>query len=100
MHRPRRVLVLSAVFVAIGICAALVWFARSREKPPQTVKLQVVEPVVVATLKDQFRCTLYYTPLETGFSDAGGFNMKSETRIGLNGREFPHDFLAAVEKEG
>ncbi len=45
-------------------------------------------------------CTLYYTPKETGFTAARGFNTHMETRPGLKGRKYPRDFLLAVKKEG
>ena len=45
-------------------------------------------------------CTLYYTPIETGFTAAGGFDVRKETRPGLQGRKYPRDFLLAVKKEG
>src|SRR4051794_9584529 len=89
-----------AALAVIIPCVALTWIVRSRHKSPPSVRLQVAEPLVLAIFKDQFRCTLYYTPLETGFRADDGFNTKSESRAGLEGREFPHDFLLAVEKEG
>jgi hypothetical protein len=45
-------------------------------------------------------CTLYYTPMESGFTAARGFDARMETRRGLKGRKYPHDFLLAVRKEG
>ena len=45
-------------------------------------------------------CTLYYTPKESGFSAARGFDARMETRRGLKGRKYPRDFLLAVKKEG
>ena len=45
-------------------------------------------------------CTLYYTPMETGFTAARGFDVRKETRPGLEGRKYPRDFLLAVKKEG
>jgi hypothetical protein len=45
-------------------------------------------------------CTLYYTPMESGFTAARGFDARMETRRGLKGRKYPHDFLLAVKKEG
>lgn len=45
-------------------------------------------------------CTVYYTPLEEGFTADRGFDMTPETKPGLGGRKFPRDFLAAVYIEG
>jgi hypothetical protein len=45
-------------------------------------------------------CTLYYTPKESGFTAARGFNARMETRRGLKGHKYPRDFLLAVKKEG
>ena len=45
-------------------------------------------------------CTLYYTPKESGFTAARGFNARRETRPGLKGHKYPRDFLLAVKKEG
>ncbi len=45
-------------------------------------------------------CTIYYTPMESGFVAARGFDVRLETRPGLKGRKYPHDFLLAVKKEG
>ena len=45
-------------------------------------------------------CTLYYTPMESGFTADRGFDVTPVTRPGLGGRKYPIDFLAAVKKEG
>ena len=45
-------------------------------------------------------CTLYYTPVESGFSAARGFDATRITRPGLHGRKYPRDFLRSVQKEG
>jgi hypothetical protein len=45
-------------------------------------------------------CTLYYTPMESGFTAERGFDVTPITRPGLSGRKYPADFLAAVKKEG
>ena len=45
-------------------------------------------------------CTVYYTPLETGFTADRGFDMTLETRTGLGGRKYTKDFLRAVSVEG
>jgi hypothetical protein len=45
-------------------------------------------------------CTLYFTPMESGFTAARGFDATPITRPGLSGRKYPRDFLSAVKKEG
>jgi hypothetical protein len=45
-------------------------------------------------------CTLYYTPIESGFTEERGFDMTPETRPGLRGRMYPRDFLRAIRLEG
>lgn len=59
----------------------------------------VVEETL-ASFKNRFRCTIYYTPKETGFTSDAGFDLTPETRSGLDQRVFPRDFLLAVQKEG
>jgi hypothetical protein len=45
-------------------------------------------------------CTIYYTPMESGFTPERGFDVRSETRPGLRGRKYSRDFLEAVKMEG
>ena len=45
-------------------------------------------------------CTLYYTPMESGFTAERGFDATPISRPGLHGRKYPRDFLRAVKKEG
>jgi hypothetical protein len=45
-------------------------------------------------------CTLYYTPKESGFTFARGFDATPITKRGLHGRTYPRDFLRSVKKEG
>jgi hypothetical protein len=45
-------------------------------------------------------CTLYYTPMESGFIADRGFDVTPVTRPGLHGRKYPRDFLFSVRKEG
>jgi len=47
-----------------------------------------------------FFCTLYYTPKESGFTAARGFDATPVRARGLGGRKYPRDFLIAVKKEG
>src|SRR4030095_1651566 len=45
-------------------------------------------------------CTLYYTPMESGFTFERGFDATPVTKPGLHGRMYPRDFLRSVKKEG
>lgn len=45
-------------------------------------------------------CTLYYTPMESGFTAERGFDATRVTKPGLHGRTYPRDFLRSVKKEG
>src|ERR1700676_2132819 len=45
-------------------------------------------------------CTLYYTPMESGFTAERGFDVTLETKPGLHGRKYPREFLQAVKMEG
>jgi hypothetical protein len=45
-------------------------------------------------------CTLYYTPMESGFTSQRGFDATPVTKPGLHGRTYPRDFLRSVKKEG
>jgi hypothetical protein len=45
-------------------------------------------------------CTLYYTPMESGFTFERGFDATPVTKPGLHGRKYPRDFLRSVKKEG
>jgi hypothetical protein len=46
-----------------------------------------------------FFCTVYYTPRESGFTKAGGYNVTPTQPRGL-GRTFPADFVKATGIEG
>src|SRR5438445_10065694 len=45
-------------------------------------------------------CTVYYTPMESGFTFERGFDATPVTRPGLHGHTYPRDFLRSVKKEG
>ena len=45
-------------------------------------------------------CTLYYTPVESGFTFERGFDATPVTKPGLHGQRYPRDFLRSVKKEG
>jgi hypothetical protein len=45
-------------------------------------------------------CTLYYTPMESGFTAQRGFDATAVAPPGLRGHRYPREFLAAVKKEG
>lgn len=47
-----------------------------------------------------FFCTIYDTPLETGFDAARGFDLSPTVRKGAGGRQYPADFVRAVVREG
>jgi hypothetical protein len=83
---------IAAGALIVAACLILFMLRRSREVPPMER--------LVATYEGRFKCTLYYTPRESGFTAEAGFDVSPETRPGLKGKEFPRDFLVAVEKEG
>jgi hypothetical protein len=45
-------------------------------------------------------CTIYYTPMESGFTAERGFDVTLVTRPGLQGHKYPREFLRAVKNEG
>lgn len=47
-----------------------------------------------------FFCTVYYTPLETGFSAERGFDLTPKVMKGSGGKKFPADFVRSVVMEG
>jgi hypothetical protein len=47
-----------------------------------------------------FFCTIYYTPRESGFDAARGFDLAPTVMKGSGGRRFPADFIRAVVMEG
>jgi len=47
-----------------------------------------------------FFCTVYYTPLETGFVADQGFDLTPKPMKGSGGRKFAADFVRAVVMEG
>lgn len=47
-----------------------------------------------------FFCTIYYTPLESGFDAARGFDLTPTVMKGSGGRKFAADFVRAVVMEG
>lgn len=47
-----------------------------------------------------FFCTVYYTPLETGFTEERGFNLEPTVMKGSGGRKFAADFVRATVMEG
>jgi hypothetical protein len=70
--------------------------------PIESINLPEEPPAeeTLATIDEEFRCTIYYTPRESGFTAEAGFDTTPETRPGLSGKTFPRDFLLAVQKEG
>jgi hypothetical protein len=95
-------------FIVLLLLGVGVWMWKSERKafapPINTRRNEVVEnkapEVVLATYEKTFKCSIYYTPLETGFTPERGFELDLETRPGLEGRKYPRDFLRAVELEG
>ena len=47
-----------------------------------------------------FFCTVYYTPLETGFTAQRGFDLTPTVMKGSGGRKFAADFIRATTMEG
>lgn len=47
-----------------------------------------------------FFCTVYYTPLETGFRAERGFDLTPKVMKGSGGKKFPADFVRSVLMEG
>jgi len=47
-----------------------------------------------------FFCTVYYTPLETGFCAEQGFDLTPRVMKGSGGKKFPADFVRSVVMEG
>lgn len=47
-----------------------------------------------------FFCTVYYTPLEAGFTADRGFNLSPKVMKGSGGRKFASDFIRATVMEG
>jgi hypothetical protein len=47
-----------------------------------------------------YYCTIYYTPRESGYTAARGFDDTRVSAPGLKGRNYPVAFLQAVKKEG
>jgi hypothetical protein len=86
--------------VAVSMFSRLGRSGGSPEQPGVIPAPKVETEEVLASLKEAFRCTIYYTPRETGFVAAEGFDVTPETRPGLDGKRFGRDFLKAVEKEG
>jgi len=58
------------------------------------------EEEIAAIYAGVFYATVYYTPLEEAFLEDAGFDVTPATRQGLRGKQFPRDFLKAVEVEG
>jgi len=99
--------------IAGGLSAALLlggwflWVKPTGRPPPARASTKVIRlevPIekeqILATYENTFRCTVYYTPRESGFTSDGGFDLTPETNPGLGERKFPKDFLRAVELEG
>ena len=97
----RRVLIYVAIALVLLLSIAG-WALWRRVPAPKNVRREIERPkeTILATYENTFRCTLYYSPREAGFTQEGGFDLTPETKPGLEERVFPKDFLRAVELEG
>jgi len=102
----RRVIILLLLILALLTGAEGWWMWREHHPAaPHFVRLEISAMTpppenILATYSHTFRCTLYYSPQETGFTPEGGFDMSLETKAGLQDHRYPRDFLRAVEMEG
>jgi hypothetical protein len=93
----RSVAPISLLFLSgMSVCADIPWKEANVRLKQENARLAKQGP----TNKCFVICTLYYTPKESGFTAARGFDARMETRPGLKGRKYPRDFLFAVKKEG
>src|ERR1700758_2242911 len=104
-RRPNRIgfreLIATVAILAAGslqLCADIPW--------PEVVQRLAYENEKLARRPEGHNgeyfvvCTLYYTPKESGFTFARGFDATPVTKPGLHGRTYPRDFLRSVKKEG
>lgn len=98
---------IASLLIAVLLTDLAIWHAWRNHHPPEPkfVRLEIVATTpppenILATYDHTFRCTLYYSPQETGFTKEGGFDVTPDTRPGLQDHHYPKDFLRAVEVEG
>jgi hypothetical protein len=70
------------------------------EISPLTGTLPNLAEEIAATYHGVFQGTVYYTVLESAFTEGSGFDLTPTTKPGLLDRTFAKDFLKAVEVEG
>ncbi|HSI10853.1 MAG TPA: hypothetical protein VK961_02360 [Chthoniobacter sp.] len=103
-------MMLTTALAGVCLLAGGFWQWRQHFAQPssRSVRLDLpvqVEPIlpredVLATYENTFRCTIYYSPRESGITKQGGFNVALETRPGLGNHKYAVDFLRAVQAEG
>src|SRR6266480_6179480 len=97
---------LIAKIVGLGILAAPCPQLRADIPWPEVVQRLAYENERLARRPQRHNgeyfvvCTLYYTPVESGFTFERGFDATPITKSGLHGRNYPRDFLRSVKKEG
>jgi len=102
----RRKLILIALLITVLISFVVGVRQQQKGRLSESCSVRSTIPVeppnenVLATYPNTFRCTLYYSPRETGFTREQGFNMALETKPGLDDHLYSKDFLRAVEMEG
>jgi hypothetical protein len=95
-----------APLIAFGFLATICAAARADIPWPEVVRRLAYENEKLARRPQGHSgeyfvvCTLYYTPMESGFTAARGFDVTPVTKPGLHRRTYPRDFLRAVKKEG
>ncbi len=90
-------------FVALLFGAALV----HAEIPWEEAQLRLAEENAALAARPQGHdgtyfviCTIYYTPIESGFTAERGFDVTPVAAKGLGGRPYGREFLATVKLEG
>jgi hypothetical protein len=97
---------LTAKIAGLGILAAICSDLRADIPWPEVVQRLAYENEELARRPQGHSgeyfvvCTLYYTPIESGFTFERGFDATPVTKPGLRGRKYPRDFLRSVKKEG
>jgi hypothetical protein len=97
---------LSAKIACLGILAVTCSDLRADIPWPEVVQRLAYENEKLARRRQGHSgeyfvvCTVYYTPIESGFTFERGFDATPVTKPGLRGRKYPRDFLRSVKKEG
>src|SRR5712692_9023035 len=105
--RPARFCFRRLIIVSAGVCALSIWPLAHADIPwPEVVQRLAYENEKLARRPQGHSgeyfvvCTLYYTPMESGFTFERGFDATPVTKPGLHGQRYPRDFLRSVKKEG